>query len=86
MALEDLTSPAKKLKFKKDRLEQIQQNLFKEKYENEIIKYIFTKDEEQTEKELTEKINQIIQNDSRILPDPDKIKIEYHKDQLSNVY
>ena len=51
-------------------------NLEKEKEQKEIIKYIFNKDLEKSQLDLTNKVNGLIKEE-RIHADPDKVNIVF---------
>lgn len=85
LAMDSLSSPIKKLQLKKERLEQIQQNLVREKYENEIIRQVLSKNESATEKDLNFKVDEIICKEI-IVPDAKKINISLNKEKLSKLY
>ncbi len=86
MALDSVFLPVNKLKFKIDKLELLRNNLEKERNENQIIKYVFTKDDGGKFDQLEKKINRIIKNNVKMIPHIDKIGIDFNQDKLNEVY
>ena len=85
LALDSLTIPKKKLHLKIEKLFLLKKNLEKRKNQNEIIKYVLSKNNIYMNN-LNNKLYNIINGEIKIKPDSEKINIILEKNKLNNIY
>lgn len=84
-AMNQIETPLQQLKFKVEKLEIAEKNLDKDRSE-EMIKYIFSKEDNFNGEALAQKVENVLMRDARMAPDPSNIRMVYDRETLPQLY
>ena len=77
---------ADKLKFKMRKLEIVRDNIQKGDFENEMIKYVISKNENYLLESLEQNVSEMILMESEKVPDSNNVEVTFDQEKLQDVY
>ena len=86
LVLEAFDTPLHRLQMKIDKIEGIKKYITRDQKEKEMLKYVFYKDDKFILENLSKKVDQIIEKESRFVPDAERVEIDVKADQVSTLY